>query len=115
MGGIRNAEVKVAQFGYQESVANYRQTVLSAFQQVEDQLSNLRILAQQGQAVDAAVQDAQRAVQISLNEYQAGTQAYTTVVDGAGDAAERPGDGAGGAAGPAGGQCGADPGPGWRL
>ncbi len=79
-GGTRNAEVKVAQFGYRESVANYRQTVLAALQQVEDQLSNLRILASQGQAVDAAVQDAQRAVQISLNEYQAGTQAYTTVV-----------------------------------
>jgi outer membrane protein TolC len=61
-------------------VANYRQTVLSAFQQVEDNLSDLRILAQQAQLETAAVTDSARAVQISLNEYQAGTQAYTTVV-----------------------------------
>ena len=79
-GGTRTATVKAAQFGYDESVANYRQTVLSAFQNVEDDLSNLRILAQQAVAEQAAVNDATRAVQIALNEYQAGTQAYTTVV-----------------------------------
>ncbi len=79
-GGTRSATVAAAQFGYQASIATYRQTVLTAFQQVEDGLSNLRILAQQAVVEQAAVADAARAVQIALNEYQAGTQAYTTVV-----------------------------------
>jgi len=79
-GGQRSAAVQAAEFAYDESVANYRQTVLSAFQQVEDNLSDLRILAQQAQLETAAVADSARAVKISLNEYQAGTQAYTTVV-----------------------------------
>jgi len=79
-GGQRGAAVQAAEFAYDEAVANYRQTVLSAFQQVEDNLSNLRILAQQADLEQAAVTDSARAVQISLNEYQAGTQAYTTVV-----------------------------------
>jgi NodT family efflux transporter outer membrane factor (OMF) lipoprotein len=79
-GGTRDATVQAAKFTYLESVATYRQTVLTAFQQVEDALSNLRILAQQAQTEQAAVSDAQQAVQIALNEYEAGTQAYTTVV-----------------------------------
>jgi NodT family efflux transporter outer membrane factor (OMF) lipoprotein len=79
-GGTRDATVQAATFTYQQSIATYRQTVLTAFQQVEDQLSNLRILAEQAQAEQAAVTDASRAVQIALNEYEAGTQAYTTVV-----------------------------------
>jgi len=79
-GGTRTATVKAAEFGYDEGVATYRQTVLSAFQNVEDDLSNLRILAEQAQSLQAAVTDASRAVQIALNEYEAGTQAYTTVV-----------------------------------
>jgi NodT family efflux transporter outer membrane factor (OMF) lipoprotein len=79
-GGQRSAAVEAAEFAYDEAVANYRATVLAAFQQVEDNLSDLRILAQQAQLETAAVADSARAVQISLNEYQAGTQAYTTVV-----------------------------------
>jgi outer membrane protein TolC len=79
-GGSRRAAASAARSGYEQSVAIYRQTVLTAFQQVEDALSNLRILAQQAIAEQAAVKDASQAVQIALNEYQAGTQAYTTVV-----------------------------------
>jgi NodT family efflux transporter outer membrane factor (OMF) lipoprotein len=79
-GGTRSATVQAAQFGYEQSVATYRATLLAAFQQVEDQLSGLTILAQQQAVEQAAVDDAARAVQIALNEYQAGTQAYTTVV-----------------------------------
>jgi NodT family efflux transporter outer membrane factor (OMF) lipoprotein len=79
-GGTRAATVKAAEFGYQNSIATYRQTVLTAFQQVEDELSNLRILAEQAQLEQAAVADAARAAQIALNEYEAGTQSYTTVV-----------------------------------
>jgi NodT family efflux transporter outer membrane factor (OMF) lipoprotein len=79
-GGTRTATVKAAKFAYDEAVANYRQTVLTAFQNVEDDLSNLRILAQQAAAEQAAVADAARAEQIALNEYEAGTETYTTVV-----------------------------------
>ena len=79
-GGLRNSEVAFARAAYDASVASYRQTVLTAFQQVEDQLSTLRILEQQSQANATAVQSAQRSVQIALNTYQAGTQAYTNVI-----------------------------------
>jgi NodT family efflux transporter outer membrane factor (OMF) lipoprotein len=79
-GGITSGQVGAARAAYDESVAAYRQTVLTAFQQVEDGLSDLRILEAQAQVEDTAVAAAQQAVQIALNEYQAGTQAYTSVV-----------------------------------
>jgi NodT family efflux transporter outer membrane factor (OMF) lipoprotein len=79
-GGIRSGQVAAARATYDESVANYRQTVLTAFQNVEDDLSGLRILAEQARAQDLAVSSANKSVQIALNEYLAGTQAYTTVI-----------------------------------
>ena len=79
-GGERSAAVRAAEATYDSSVATYRQTVLTAFQQVEDELSDLRILQQQSVAEDAAVRAAQRSLDIALNEYRAGTVAYTTVV-----------------------------------
>jgi NodT family efflux transporter outer membrane factor (OMF) lipoprotein len=79
-GGLREAQVEAARATYDQTVANYRQTVLTAFQQVEDQLAALRILEQQAAVVDAAVRDAREAVRLTLNEYQAGTVAYTTVI-----------------------------------
>jgi outer membrane protein TolC len=79
-GGERDAAVRAAQAAYDGSVATYRQTVLTAFQQVEDELSSLRILQQQSVAEDEAVRAAQHALDIALNEYRAGTVAYTTVV-----------------------------------
>jgi outer membrane protein TolC len=79
-GGTRSATVAAAKFGYDESVQTYRETVLTAFQGVEDELSNLRILEQQAAVQDRAVSDAGRAVQIALNEYEAGTENYTAVV-----------------------------------
>ncbi len=79
-GGIRTGAVAQARAAYDASVANYRQVVLTAFQGVEDNLSGLRILQDQAGAQDAAVSSARQAVQIALNEYTAGTQAYTTVV-----------------------------------
>ncbi|HLZ66560.1 MAG TPA: efflux transporter outer membrane subunit [Aliidongia sp.] len=78
--GERGATVRAAEASYDASVATYRQTVLTAFQQVEDALSNLRILQQQAAAEAAAVRAAQRSLDIALNEYRAGTVAYTTVV-----------------------------------
>jgi len=79
-GGIRSGQVAAARAVYDQSVANYRQVVLTAFQGVEDNLSGLRILADQATAQDAAVSSAQQAAQIAMNEYLAGTQAYTTVI-----------------------------------
>jgi NodT family efflux transporter outer membrane factor (OMF) lipoprotein len=79
-GGLRRAQVAAAEAGYYQAVATYRQTILIAFQQVEDQLSNLRILGQQQRVQDEAVSLARQAVDISLNEYRAGTVSFTTVV-----------------------------------
>jgi outer membrane protein TolC len=79
-GGQRSAAVAAARANYDKSVANYRETVLTAFQNVEDELSTLRVLAQQIGVERAAVLSAERAVEISLNEYQAGTVPYTTVI-----------------------------------
>ncbi len=79
-GGLRGAQVAAARAFYDQSVATYRQTVLTAFQQVEDDLASLRILEQEAAAQDIALQSSRRAVQLALNQYQAGTVAYTTVV-----------------------------------
>jgi NodT family efflux transporter outer membrane factor (OMF) lipoprotein len=79
-GGARSAQVAAARAVYDEAVANYRQTVLTAFQQVEDQLATLRILEQEARAEAVAVRDAKLSVAVALNEYRAGTQPYTTVI-----------------------------------
>ena len=79
-GGARTAAVAAARAFYDQSIANYRQVVLTAFQQVEDQLAALRILEQQAAAEAVAVRSAQQAVTIALNEYRAGTAAYTAVI-----------------------------------
>ena len=77
-GGARHGQVAAAKAAYEAAEANYRGTVLSAFQNVEDDLSGLRILAQQAEVLDAAVRDASRGSEIAFNEYQAGTVDYTT-------------------------------------
>jgi outer membrane protein TolC len=59
-------------------VANYRGTVLTAFQNVEDDLAGLRILTQEAAVLDTAVLDAKRGAEIAFNEYRAGTVDYTT-------------------------------------
>ena len=79
-GGLRGAQVDAARAVYWQSVANYRQTVLTAFQQVEDELVAVRLLKQQLVLAEKAVQDQRRAVDVYLNQFQAGTAAYTTVV-----------------------------------
>jgi len=79
-GGARTSAVAAARATYDQSVANYRQVVLTALQQVEDQLSSLRILEQQKHAEDVAVAAAQRAVDVIFNQYRAGTVAYTSVI-----------------------------------
>ncbi|MFA5898517.1 MAG: efflux transporter outer membrane subunit [Hyphomicrobium sp.] len=79
-GGLRGGEVAAALASYYQSVASYRQTVLTAMQQVEDQLSNLRILAQQAHALGEAVRLAREALDITISEYRAGTVDFTAVV-----------------------------------
>lgn len=79
-GGFRRSEVAVVRALYDASVASYRQTVLTAFQQVEDQLAASHILGQQAAAAARAVRSAQRSVEVALNTYRAGTAAYTNVI-----------------------------------
>ena len=79
-GGLRKGQVRFSQAAYDESVATYRQTVLTAFQQVEDQLSSLRILEQEQATEAAARQAAQDAVDIAVAQYQAGTADYLAVI-----------------------------------
>ena len=61
-------------------MANYRQTVLTAFQQVEDNLAALRVLENEAQAEDEAVKAAQNSLDISTYQYKAGTVNYLTVI-----------------------------------
>jgi NodT family efflux transporter outer membrane factor (OMF) lipoprotein len=79
-GGMISAQVDAARAVYWESVANYRQTVLTAFQQVEDNLAAIRLYQQQLIQQQAAIKDARTAVAVYLNQFQAGTAAFTAVV-----------------------------------
>ncbi len=79
-GGLRHAQVAAARAAYDQDVATYRQTVLSAFAQVEDNLAALRILEQQSQVQQRAAASAREAVVLTTNQYEAGTAAYTAVV-----------------------------------
>ena len=76
----RHAQVDFSEAAYDESVATYRQTVLTAFQQVEDQLSSLRILEQEAAAEAEAVKAAQESVDIVTLQYTAGTTDYLQVI-----------------------------------
>jgi NodT family efflux transporter outer membrane factor (OMF) lipoprotein len=76
--GERHGEVAAARAAYESAVANYRGTVLNALQNVENDLSGLRILGQQAEVLESLVRDATRGAEIAFNEYQAGTVDYTT-------------------------------------
>ena len=78
--GARSAQVQAARAAYDASVAGYRQAVLTAFQQVEDNLAGLRIQAEEATIQEAAIAEAAEAARITTNEYKAGTVDYTTVV-----------------------------------
>jgi outer membrane protein TolC len=79
-GGLRRATVQQYRASYDRSVANYRQTVLTAFQQVEDNLAALRILSQEVRQQDTAVTSAQRNLQSAQQRYQAGIDPYLNVI-----------------------------------
>jgi NodT family efflux transporter outer membrane factor (OMF) lipoprotein len=79
-GGLTGAQVEAARDTYDAQVATYRQTVLTAIQQVEDNLAGVRILTQEVKVQAEDVRISRQATQIAINEYQAGTQAFTAVV-----------------------------------
>jgi NodT family efflux transporter outer membrane factor (OMF) lipoprotein len=79
-GGLRSAQTVQALAAYDVTVATYRDTVLTAFQGVEDNLAALRILEEETEVQDQAVQAARQVVTITNNQYQAGTVAYLNVL-----------------------------------
>ncbi len=78
--GRRRAVTDQARAEYESQVANYRQSVLQAFQDVEDQLAALRILNQESSAQQLAVTDSQRSLDISTKQYKEGLATYLTVI-----------------------------------
>jgi NodT family efflux transporter outer membrane factor (OMF) lipoprotein len=79
-GGATRARVAGARAAYDQSVADYRQSVLTAFQDVEDQLASSRILTQQYELRRQASEAADETERITMNQYRAGTISYTDVV-----------------------------------
>jgi NodT family efflux transporter outer membrane factor (OMF) lipoprotein len=79
-GGLRRAQLAQARAAYDVSVADYRQTVLSGFQQVEDEIVTLRVLEQQSVIEESAVAAAREAEKLTLNQYKAGTVPYSSVI-----------------------------------
>jgi NodT family efflux transporter outer membrane factor (OMF) lipoprotein len=78
--GLRRATVQQYQSAYDQTVATYRQTVLTAFQQVEDNLAALRILAIQLQQQDDSVASSQRYLNIATDRYKLGLDPYLDVI-----------------------------------
>jgi multidrug efflux system outer membrane protein len=78
-GGRNRAQLAAAHAAYDAAIANYRQTVLSAFQDVEDQLAAQRLLAQQAEKEAAALKSARRTLDISMTKYKGGVITYLEV------------------------------------
>ena len=79
-GGLLNAQKAQAVAAYDMSVANYRLIVLTGFQEVENNLATLRILKQEIELEQEAAKSAKNVLQITNNQYQAGTVSYLNVV-----------------------------------
>jgi NodT family efflux transporter outer membrane factor (OMF) lipoprotein len=79
-GGRNRANLAAVRSAYDASVANYRQSVLTAFQQVEDGISNLQTLSQAATTQAAAVEDARRELAIANNRYVGGVTTYLDVI-----------------------------------
>jgi outer membrane protein TolC len=79
-GGARSAQVEQARAGLDAAAASYRQTVLTGFQEVEDNLAALGDLARERAAQDEATQAAAESLRVLLAQYRAGTAPYTAVV-----------------------------------
>jgi outer membrane protein TolC len=79
-GGARQAASDSARATYEQTVANYKQAVLTAFQEVEDNLVAASALEEESQFQTEAVTAAKRALEIVQNQYKAGTVSYLNVV-----------------------------------
>jgi NodT family efflux transporter outer membrane factor (OMF) lipoprotein len=79
-GGLRRAQTAQAVAAYDANVAGYRQTVLTGFKEVEDNLAALRILEEEAVVQDEAVQNARQSVALTTNQYKAGIVSYLGVV-----------------------------------
>jgi NodT family efflux transporter outer membrane factor (OMF) lipoprotein len=79
-GGLREAQKEQAIAVYDEDAATYRQTVLTAFQEVEDNLAALRILEEEARLQDEVVQAARHALELTTNQYKAGIVSYLNVI-----------------------------------
>jgi outer membrane protein TolC len=79
-GGRRRATSEAALANYDAMVATYRQTTLSAFQQVEDHLAALRVLSQEVEQQQRAVAAAQESLQLFTNRYIGGVDTYLQVI-----------------------------------
>jgi len=78
--GLRRATIQQSRANFDQTVANYRETVLTSFQQVEDNLASLRILSQAIDQQDAAIEAATRNLQEATARYRAGVDPYLSVV-----------------------------------
>jgi outer membrane protein TolC len=76
----RSTQTEDARAAYDASVAAYRQTVLTGFKEVEDNLAALRILEEEARAQDEAVNAARQTVAVITNQYRAGTVSYLDVI-----------------------------------
>ena len=79
-GGARRAQVEFAESGYDVNVANYRQSVLTAFQEVQDDVTGLTVLGQARETQQQAVDAARRTLDLSLDRYRGGLVSYLDVV-----------------------------------
>ena len=80
-GGLRKAQIESARAAYEATVANYRQTVLTAFQQVEDNLAALRILQEEAIVQDSAVAAAAQSTALTVNRYKQGIASALDVIN----------------------------------
>jgi NodT family efflux transporter outer membrane factor (OMF) lipoprotein len=78
--GVRSAAVETARGAYDGTVANYRQTVLTAFQDVEDNLATVHWLTEEAKVEQEAVRAARESTALTVNQYKAGTVSYLNVV-----------------------------------
>jgi NodT family efflux transporter outer membrane factor (OMF) lipoprotein len=79
-GGLRRAQTEQARAAYDATVASYRQTVLTGFQEVEDDVAALRILEQEAAMQEQAVKAARDSVAVTRNQYNAGIVSYLNVI-----------------------------------
>ena len=79
-GGLRQAQTAQARAAYDATVASYRETVLTGFQEVEDNLAALRILQDEAQVQEEAVKAARQSVTVTTNQYKSGTVNYLNVI-----------------------------------